>query len=231
MTPTQECRPARASRVTATARARRVRSAARVTASPACGAVPGRRRRDPVDTTKRPLMRRRRPGVPRDRTGSGHCEPGRGVGCMSHPTQRSGVPPGERLVLRDSGHHLVTGQGIVSPSGRCGEVIARGFYGPPTGRRRLGAALPQCLHCGYLRLPRWAGPRGGQHVGSCGGAYRVVLAGDKRPGGQRERHHQPRWVGGQVRRRWVAGAAPALDPRRALHRRPGLRPEHRQARS
>jgi hypothetical protein len=109
---------------------------------------------------------------------------------MSHPTQRSGAPPGERLALRDFSHHLVTGQSNVSPSGRCGEVIVRGrgvgaweFYGPPTGCRRLGAiVLPQCLHRGYLHLPRWARPHGGQHTGSCGGACRVVLADDKRAG-------------------------------------------------
>ena len=59
------------------------------------------------------------------------------------------------------------------------EVTARGFYGPPAGRRTLGAiVVPLCPHCRCMHLHR--GDHGGLRTGSCGKTYRIVLAGSQR---------------------------------------------------
>lgn len=58
------------------------------------------------------------------------------------------------------------------------DVVARGVYGPPAGRRTLGAiVVPSCPFCGYLHLHRSTVARGGHRMAGCGREYVVVLAG------------------------------------------------------
>jgi hypothetical protein len=64
---------------------------------------------------------------------------------------------------------------------RPAEVVARGFYGPPAGRRALGAiVVPIGPFCGHLHLHRSTGPHGGRRRGSCGTEYVIRLAGYRR---------------------------------------------------
>jgi hypothetical protein len=96
--------------------------------------------------------------------------------------QRSGAPPPDvgPAPERSSRHHAA-GQPHGNAPDPVREVIAVAFVSPPIGRRTLPLlVVVDCPTCHHVHTHRSTGPHGGRRVGSCGTAYVVRVAGDKR---------------------------------------------------
>jgi hypothetical protein len=106
----------------------------------------------------------------------GHCG-------VSPPTQRSGAPPpGEHpaskinAAAKQHDHHQRT-----TPDRRREVHPARGFEGPPVGRRALGAiTIPACPWYQHLHTHRATGSSSGRRTDSCSKEYVVVIAGHRK---------------------------------------------------
>jgi hypothetical protein len=110
------------------------------------------------------------------------------------PTQRSGAPPPDERnggaaypAAPETSHHLAADHPDGSAYPHHGEQIrsavpdVSGFAAAPAGRRtRWAIIVPRCVWCSGLHIHRALAEHGGIRTGSCGKAYRVVLAGNKR---------------------------------------------------
>lgn len=99
---------------------------------------------------------------------------------MSRPLTGNGATPvSSRPTPNRTNSHRDSGNDEPSPGPRQNGVqTAVAFASPPIGRCHLWVLIvPRCPVCFHAHVHRSTGDHGGRRTGSCGAAYRVIIAG------------------------------------------------------